>query len=125
MVQNLEYLNFVDSFNLIKEYKKVHQEFYEDYLNIIESFDEDMSEKAHNNTKLTEDDIYNILCRKKLVEKYVTRAAQKVQEEGFEGDSSLFNYDGDFYKEKIKIKYDVTENHKLLDKITMGRVTVN
>ena len=62
---------------------------------------EDMSEKAHNNTKLTEDDIYNILCRKKLVEKYVTRAAQKVQEEGFEGDSSLFNYDGDFYKEKI------------------------
>ena len=86
---------------------------------------EDMSEKAHNNTKLTEDDIYNILCRKKLVEKYVTRAAQKVQEEGFEGDSSLFNYDGDFYKEKIKIKYDVTENHKLLDKITMGRVTVN
>ena len=73
---------------------------------------EDMSEKAHNNTKLTEDDIYNILCRKKLVE-------------GFEGDSSLFNYDGDFYKEKIKIKYDVTENHKLLDKITMGRVTVN
>ena len=40
---------------------------------------EDMSEKAHNNTKLTEDDIYNILCRKKLVEKYVTRAAQKVQ----------------------------------------------
>ena len=49
----------------------------------------------------------------------------KVQEEGFEGDSSLFNYDGDFYKEKINIKYDVTENHKLLDKITMGRVTVN
>ncbi len=48
MVQNLEYLNFVDSFNLIKEYKKVHQEFYEDYLNIIESFDEDMSEKVDN-----------------------------------------------------------------------------
>ena len=86
---------------------------------------EDMSEKAHNNTKLTEDDIYNVLCRKKLVEKYVTRAAQKIQEEGFEGDSSLFNYDGDFYKEKIKTKYDVTENDKLLDKITMGRVTVN
>ena len=39
--------------------------------------------------------------------------------------SSLLDYDGDYYKEIIKAKYNITENEKLLDKITMGRITVN
>ena len=47
---------------------------------------EDMSEKAHNNTKLTEDDIYNILCRKKLVEKYpIISIEDALDEEDWEG----------------------------------------
>ena len=37
----------------------------------------------------------------------------------------VLDYDGEYYKEIIKSKYNVTENNKLLDKITMGRVTVN
>ncbi len=87
---------------------------------------DDFSQKAKDNTKLSEDDIYNILCRRKLVEKYATRAASQVRKDGFEGDSaSLLDYDGDYYKEIIKAKYNVTENDKILDKITMGRVTVN
>lgn len=35
------------------------------------------------------------------------------------------DYDGEYYKEMIKSRYNVTENNKLLDRITMGRVTVN
>lgn len=86
----------------------------------------DLSEKARDNTHLSEDDIYNILCRRKLVEKYVMRAASQIKTDGFEGDSAaLLDYDGDYYKERIKTKYNITENDKLLDKITMGRVTVN
>lgn len=87
---------------------------------------DDFSQKAKDNTRLSEEDIYNILCRRKLVEKYAVRAAQQVKSDGFEGDSaSLLDYDGEYYKEVIKSKYNVTENNKLLDKITMGRVTVN
>ena len=87
---------------------------------------DDFSKKAKNNTRLSEEDIYNILCRRKLVEKYATRAAEQVRSDGFEGDSaSLLDYDGDYYKEIIRSKYSITENNKLLDKITMGRVTVN
>ena len=87
---------------------------------------EDFSQKAKDNTRLSEEDIYNILCRRKLVEKYAVRAAQQVKSDGFVGDSaSLLDYDGEYYKEIIKSKYNVTENNKLLDKITMGRVTVN
>lgn len=87
---------------------------------------DDFSQKAKNNTRLSEEDIYNILCRRKLVEKYATRAAEQVRSDGFEGDSaSLLDYDGDYYKEIIRSKYSITENNKLLDKITMGRVTVN
>ena len=79
---------------------------------------DDFSQKAKDNTRLSEADIYNILCRRKLVEKYATRAAEQVRSDGFEGDSaSLLDYDGDYYS--------ITENNKLLDKITMGRVTVN
>lgn len=87
---------------------------------------DDFSQKAKDNTKLSEDDIYNILCRRKLVEKYASRAATQVKADGFEGDStSLLDYDGDYYKEVIKAGYNITENDKLLDKITMGRITVN
>ncbi len=87
---------------------------------------DDFSQKAKGNTRLSEADIYNILCRRKLVEKYATRAAEQVRSDGFEGDSaSLLDYDGDYYKEIIRSKYSITENNKLLDKITMGRVTVN
>lgn len=87
---------------------------------------DDFSQKAKDNTRLSEEDIYNILCRRKLVEKYAVRAAQQVKSDGFEGDSaSLLDYDGEYYKEMIKSKYNVIENNKLLDKITMGRVTVN
>lgn len=87
---------------------------------------DDFSQKAKDNTRLSEEDIYNILCRRKLVEKYATRAAEQVRSDGFEGDSaSLLDYDGDYYKEIIRSKYSITENNKLLDKITMGRVTVN
>ena len=87
---------------------------------------DDFSQKAKDNTRLSEEDIYNILCRRKLVEKYAVRAAQQVKSDGFVGDSaSLLDYDGEYYKEIIKSKYNVTENNKLLDKITMGRVTVN
>ena len=87
---------------------------------------DDFSQKAKDNTRLSEADIYNILCRRKLVEKYATRAAEQVRSDGFEGDSaSLLDYDGDYYKEIIRSKYSITENNKLLDKITMGRVTVN
>ena len=87
---------------------------------------DDFSQKAKDNTRLSEEDIYNILCRRKLVEKYAVRAAQQVNSDGFAGDSaSLLDYDGEYYKEMIKSKYNVTENNKLLDKITMGRVTVN
>lgn len=90
-----------------------------------DTFD-DFSQKAKDNTKLSEEDIFNILCRRKLVEKYAARAAIQVKADGFEGDSaSLLDYDGDYYKEKIKSKYNITENDKILDKITMGRVTVN
>lgn len=86
----------------------------------------DFSQKAKDNTKLSEDDIYNILCRRKLVEKYASRAANQIKDDGFEGDSaSLLDYDGDYYKEIIKAKYNITENDDLLNKITMGRVTVN
>lgn len=86
---------------------------------------DDFSQKAKDNTRLSEEDIYNILCRRKLVEKYAVRAAQQVKSDGFAGDSaSLLDYDGEYYKEMIKSKYNVTENNKLLDKITMGRVTV-
>lgn len=87
---------------------------------------DDFSQKAKDNTRLSEEDIYNILCRRKLVEKYAVRVAQQVKSDGFAGDSaSLLDYDGEYYKEIIKSKYNVTENNKLLDKITMGRVTVN
>ena len=87
---------------------------------------DDFSQKAKDNTRLSEEDIYNILCRRKLVEKHAVRAAQQVKSDGFAGDSaSLLDYDGEYYKEIIKSKYNVTENNKLLDKITMGRVTVN
>lgn len=87
---------------------------------------DDFSQKAKDNTRLSEADIYNILCRRKLVEKYATRAAEQVRSDGFEGDSaSLLDYDGDYYKEIIRSKYSIKENNKLLDKITMGRVTVN
>ncbi len=87
---------------------------------------DDFSQKAKDNTRLSEEDIYNILCRRKLVEKYAVSAAQQVKSDGFAGDSaSLLDYDGEYYKEIIKSKYNVTENNKLLDKITMGRVTVN
>ena len=87
---------------------------------------DDFSQKAKDNTRLSEEDIYNILCRRKLVEKYAFRAAQQVKSDGFAGDSaSLLDYDGEYYKEMIKSRYNVTENNKLLDKITMGRVTVN
>lgn len=87
---------------------------------------DDFSQRAKNNTRLSEEDIYNILCRRKLVEKYATRAAEQVRSDGFEGDSaSLLDYDGDYYKEIIRSKYSITENNELLDKITMGRVTVN
>ena len=87
---------------------------------------DDFSQKAKDNTRLSEEDIYNILCRRKLVEKYAVRAAQQVKSDGFGGDSaSLLDYDGEYYKEMIKSRYNVTENNKLLDRITMGRVTVN
>ena len=87
---------------------------------------DDFSQKAKDNTRLSEEDIYNILCRRQLVEKFAVRAAQLVMSVGFAGDSaSLLDYDGEYYKEIIKSKYNVTENNKLLDKITMGRVTVN
>lgn len=86
----------------------------------------DFTQKAKDNTQLSEDDIFNILCRRKLAEKYAIRAATQVKADGFEGDSSsLLDYDGDYYKEIIKAKYNITENEKLLDKITMGRITVN
>ena len=87
---------------------------------------DDFSQKAKDNTRLSEEDIYNILCRRKLVEQYAVRAAQQVKSDGFAGDSaSLLDYDGEYYKEMIKSRYNVTENNKLLDRITMGRVTVN
>lgn len=87
---------------------------------------DDFSQKAKDNTRLSEEDIYNILCRRKLVEKYAVRTAQQVKSDGFAGDSaSLLDYDGEYYKEMIKSRYNVTENNKLLDRITMGRVTVN
>ena len=87
---------------------------------------DDFSQKAKDNTRLSEEDIYNILCRRKLVEKYAVRAAQQGKSDGFAGDSaSLLDYDGEYYKEMIKSRYNVTENNKLLDRITMGRVTVN
>ncbi len=39
--------------------------------------------KQKDNTRLSEEDIYNILCRRKLVEKYAVRAAQQVKSDGF------------------------------------------
>jgi hypothetical protein len=55
MIQEMRDLNFLESYNLINEYKIIHQEFYEKYLNIIESFDDDLIEKmnsAFNNKDL-------------------------------------------------------------------------
>ena len=59
----------------------------------------DFTQKAKDNTQLSEDDIFNILCRRKLAEKYAIRAATQVKADGFEGDSSsLLDYDGDYIK---------------------------
>ena len=81
---------------------------------------EDMSEKAHNNTKLTEDDIYNILCRKKLVEKYpIISIEDALDEEDWEGWKKLTAELGD----KVQLVGDdlfVTNTERLAKGIKLG-----
>ncbi len=86
-----------------------------------------LTDKARENLKLTEDDVIAVYTRKKLVSLYVNSVATEMINSGYEGDdlSTQLNVDGEFYNSSIKTNYDVKIITKEWEKLPIGSVTIN
>ena len=60
------------------------------------------------------------------MEKYVNQAAEEIKNNGFQGDvSEQLNYNGEFYLNQIKSRYQVKYDQKQWDNMPMGTITIN
>lgn len=85
-----------------------------------------MNAQQREITGLDVETIRAIKAKHALASKYAEYLVTTVDLSGYEGDPhDLLNWDGRYYQEVILPSHTVTENEKLLDNITLGRITVN
>ena len=85
-----------------------------------------ISEKGKTALGITNELVVAYFLRRKLVEKYVNQAAEEIKNNGFQGDvSAQLNYNGEFYLNQIKSRYQVKYDQKQWDNMPMGKITIN
>jgi hypothetical protein len=85
-----------------------------------------MSREVLTRTGLDENIIVNMRIKQALASKYAKLLSESESFEGYSGDpEKLLNWDGAYYQENILPKHIVKNNEKILDKITLGKITVN
>ena len=85
-----------------------------------------MSREVLTRTGLDENIIVNMRIKQALASKYAKLLAEGESFGGYSEDpEKLFNWDGAYYQENILPKHIVKNNDKILDKITLGKITVN
>ena len=85
-----------------------------------------LTEKGKAALGITNELVVAYFLRRKLVEKYVTQAAEEIKNNGFQGDvSAQLNYNGEFYLNQIKSRYQVKYDQKQWDNMPMGKITIN
>lgn len=87
----------------------------------------DLTDKAVDVLGLTQQAVIVVYTRKKLVKKYVTSMVKEMKESGYEGDdlASQLNFDGDFYNNNIKTKYNIKYDDKQWENLPIGKITIN
>ena len=56
----------------------------------------------------------------------MNQAAEEIKNNGFQGDvSAQLNYNGEFYLNQIKSRYQVKYDQKQWDNMPMGTITIN
>ena len=77
-------------------------------------------------TGLDENIIVTMRTKQALAKKYSDMIAKSQDLIGYsEEPEKLVNWDGSYYQEKILPEHEVHTNDKVLDKITLGKITVN
>ena len=85
-----------------------------------------MSREVLTRTGLDENIIVNMRIKQALASKYAGLLAESENFGGYsEEPEKLLNWDGAYYQENILPKHIVKNNDKILDKITLGKITVN
>ncbi len=85
-----------------------------------------MTEEQLTRTGLNEDIIVNMRVKHALATKYAGFLADSQDFSKYSEESEkLVNWDGEYYQEEILPKHTVVTNKKVLDKITLGKITVN
>ncbi|WP_155828733.1 hypothetical protein [Butyrivibrio sp. XPD2006] len=85
-----------------------------------------MTEEQLTRTGLNEDIIVKMRVKHALATKYAGFLADSQDFSKYsEEPEKLVNWDGAYYQEEILPKHTVVTNKKVLDKITLGKITVN
>ena len=85
-----------------------------------------MTEEQLTRTGLNEDIIVNMRIKQALANKYSDNLAKTQSFVGYTGDpDKLVKWDGEYYQEKILSEHTVKTNDKVLNRITLGKITVN
>ena len=75
---------------------------------------------------LNEDAFVNLRVKHALASKYAESLSKSLDFSGYSGETAeLLNWDGAYYQDKILPEHVVTTNEELLEKITLGKITVN
>ncbi len=85
-----------------------------------------LSSEVITKTGLDENLFVNLRIKHVLASKYAESLSESRDFSGYsEETGKLLNWDGAYYEEKILPEHTVDTNDKVLDKITLGRITVN
>lgn len=85
-----------------------------------------MNADQKENTGLNKEIILECEKKKALASKYATYLSETIDFSAINQDpAESLNWDGDYYTSNILPKHDVQENGKILDNITLGKITVN
>ena len=77
-------------------------------------------------TGLDENILTNMRIKQALANKYSDNLAKTQSFVGYTGDpDKLVKWDGEYYQEKILSEHTVKTNDKVLNRITLGKITVN
>lgn len=87
---------------------------------------EQMNDYQLGVTGLNSDIILEYRSKQALATKYAQTLLQTVDFSAYEDDpNTLLSGNGDYFQDVILPEYTVTENDKVLDNITLGKITVN
>lgn len=83
-----------------------------------------MTDRERAVTGLTEEELYDLMCRERLAHKYMLQLAQQHPEGVYEAIILYYDVGGSAY-EALKAEYEIHSSDALWEKLKIGHITIN